>query len=74
MPQELSPLLSGQTNDYQASSNSHNDESIIIATSRTPSLKSIVSTNGDDITISQANEDLLKKRLNGASIYAVFTG
>lgn len=68
MARETSPLLSKKSSNYQANgSNSLDDSS---------SLDSIVTTTGSDEfeAIQKANDELLKKRLNGASIYAVCSG
>lgn len=61
MAHESSPLLKDHAPVYQSSS------------SNAPSLSSVVSTTSE-IDITKANDALLKKRLNGASIYAVFSG
>ncbi|KAG2197122.1 hypothetical protein INT47_004187 [Mucor saturninus] len=61
MTHEASPLLRDEGPAYQSNN------------SNAPSLSSVVSTSGE-IDTTKANDALLKKRLNGASIYAVFSG
>lgn len=66
MAKETSPLLSKNPSNYQANSSNQGD---------TASLSSVVTTDGDHVDAAQkADDDLLKKRLNGASIYAVSSG
>ncbi|KAI8091500.1 major facilitator superfamily domain-containing protein [Thamnidium elegans] len=62
MVNESSPLLSNKTPVYQSS-----DSSDDLST-----LQAVISSEGT--CTAQADEQLLKKRLNGASIYAVFSG
>jgi hypothetical protein len=79
---ESSPLLSKHNkkskksyNGSSSSSNSSSDsdnEVIGVLTSNPPTLEVIVSKSGD--TTEDEADALLKRRLNGASIYAVFFG
>ncbi|CAO3625097.1 unnamed protein product [Mucor hiemalis] len=67
MVKETSPLLSKASSNYQANSSNTNGDS--------SSLDSVVTANGDYVDAAQkADDDLLKRRLNGASIYAVSSG
>lgn len=61
MANESSPLLNNNTPVYQSGDSS--DELPTLA---------VISSEGT--CTAQADEQLLKKRLNGASIYAVFSG
>jgi hypothetical protein len=76
---ESSPLLdnNGNGSNYRSNvsdTNSGNsDEVITILTSNTPSLKCTTS-NGDDTTPVNNADDLLKERLKGSSIFAIFFG
>lgn len=63
MSKETSPLLSNEVPVYQSSGST---EDLTI-------LQTVISTQGDSCT-AQTDEQLLKKRLNGASLYAVFSG
>lgn len=66
MAKETSPLLSKSSSYYQANSSNQGDAA---------SLSSVVTTDGDHVDAAQkADDELLKKRLNGASIYAVSSG
>ncbi|KAF1803707.1 major facilitator superfamily domain-containing protein [Mucor lusitanicus] len=76
---ESSPLLNnnGNSSHYRSNASDTNsgnsDEVITILTSNPPSLKCTAS-HGDDTTSVDNADDLLKERLKGSSIFAIFFG
>lgn len=76
---ESSPLLNdnGNSSNYRSNnsdtSSERSVEVITILTSNPPSLK-CTTTNGNDTTPVDNADDLLKARLKGSSIFAIFCG
>ncbi|KAG0884214.1 hypothetical protein G6F15_005294 [Rhizopus arrhizus] len=70
MAQETSPLLS-QTDysDYRSGNDHNREDTITIFTSN-----SSASSRSDTPTLPPSDDELLKKRLNGASLYTILSG
>ncbi|RCI04512.1 hypothetical protein CU098_012016 [Rhizopus stolonifer] len=72
---ESSPLLDGSQANYKSgnsSINSNEAEVVTVLTSNPPSIKVVVSKDSDNPSVEM--DDIYKKRLHGANIYAIFAG